>query len=632
VFRSCFVYLAHCLPIYTLRLSPDSPALGLVVLVQQNRAPNSKDLSSLNWFIHQEQELIAVFRKLEIASQRERERMADKYATLQRTITSTHALRDAGSQVQPINDLFIDRLTTELTAQESDFATLSECLPSTSTFLRGWETVKNAAVALQVALVEQLDSIDQHATAVEEELEITKELSGHMTHSIEVFSISMTKVQKDIVTRSKGFLHPIRRLPTEILQQIFEECVDAEAAEWFLDPTRPPTLLKAATRIAGTCRSWRTIAQQTPRMWNRLRAPIWAESHRGTGERIHKSAGQEAFCRSLRLCGGTPLEVTVPKNASNLEKPGFMSLKIDRLNFYDIFDNLFHSWHRPSFPSPRHLWIGNGDSYPYLQILPSSLISRTTTITVHNVTVTIPEGSNLVTHLVLCGVQEGFKLTSLLESLPCLTELDAGRARMGNYYEQNHRALTHQQLKHLLIPIACMRVLEDYLAGGLQLPRLNRFGLANHLVSGVRNYPLHYTPSSFPSVSAQLSTTVTHLEVYGEHVVTTTSITSLIETFYKVDTISTYSSAVGAILCVLCWTRDMPEGEKRSEKENLPSSIQALHIHEYLGNGVDLYPALHQIYNDTEPIKIFFENCPNILPTIRREFTHVGMTASKPPH
>jgi len=35
VLCSCFVYLAHCLPIYTSRLSPDSPALGLVVLVQQ---------------------------------------------------------------------------------------------------------------------------------------------------------------------------------------------------------------------------------------------------------------------------------------------------------------------------------------------------------------------------------------------------------------------------------------------------------------------------------------------------------------------------------------------------------------------------------------------------------------------
>jgi hypothetical protein len=53
--------------------------------------------------------------------------------------------------------------------------------------MRGWETVKNAAIALQEALIEQLGSIDQHATAVEEELEITKELSEHMSHSIEVF-------------------------------------------------------------------------------------------------------------------------------------------------------------------------------------------------------------------------------------------------------------------------------------------------------------------------------------------------------------------------------------------------------------------------------------------------------------
>jgi len=39
VFHSCFVYLAQCLPIYTLWLSPNSPALGLVVLVQQVMSP-----------------------------------------------------------------------------------------------------------------------------------------------------------------------------------------------------------------------------------------------------------------------------------------------------------------------------------------------------------------------------------------------------------------------------------------------------------------------------------------------------------------------------------------------------------------------------------------------------------------
>jgi len=469
-------------------------------------------------------------------------------------------------------------------------------------------------------------------------LEITKELSGHMSHSIGVFSTSMNEGQKNVVASSEGFLHPIRRLPTEILQQIFEECVDAEAARWFLDPTRPPMLLKSATRIAGTCRSWRTIAQQTPRMWNRLRAPILVERYRSRKEVNYKTIGREVFCNSLRLCGSIPLEVTIPSMVSNLEEFNFMSLKIDRLNLYDIrfdsYDWSTHPWRRISFPSPRHLWAGNGN-YHFLctRMLPSSLISRTTTITVHNITVTIPEGSNRITQLVLCGVQDTFKLTSLLESLPCLIELDAGRAVVCNHREQDHRALTHQNLKHLLIPISCMHDLEQYLAGGLQLPSLNCFGLANQSVSGhMRSGRLHYTPSTFPSASAQLSTTVTHLEVHGEHAVTTSSSTSLMETFYKIDTISTYGGAVRVILRALCRTGEMPEGEKASEKESLPSSIQVLHIHDYLGDGEDLYPALYKIYNGTEPIKIFFENCPNILPTTRREFTHMGTAASRPSH
>jgi hypothetical protein len=546
--------------------------------------------------------------------------MADKCATLQRTITPTQALLDAGSQIQLSNNSFIYYLLTELTAQESDVATLSECLPSTSAFLRGRETVKNAVIALQAALEEQLGSIGQRVAAVKEELEITKELSGHMSHSMDVFSTATNDVQKGIVARSKNFLHPIRRLPAEILQRIFEECVDAEAAEWFVDPTGSPSHLQSATRIAGTCRSWRTIAHQTPRMWNRLRAPIQAGTYNGVKQGTRRITGRRAFWASLRLCGSIPLEVTIPEHVSLPEKPNLMSLKIDRLNFDNVCD---YDWSRPpSFPSPLYLWVGRGNSRVlHTQELPSSLISRTTTITAHHVAVAIPEGSNQVTQLILRGLQDGFRLTSLLKSLPCLNELDAGSARVVYWYKQVHPALTHQSLRHLRIHISFVHALEYYLAKGLRLPGLSCFGLTCQ--SMLHYGPLHYTSSSFPSVSAQLPTTVTHLEVHGEHAVTTSSTSDLIETFYGVDTISTYGNAVGAILLALCRTRDTLEGEKPSAEEKLPSSVRVLHIHDYIGNGKDLYPALRQIYNSIEAIKVSFENCPNILPTMRGEFTHV---------
>ena len=91
--------------------------------------------------------------------------MAGKCTILQRTFTSTQALHDAGSKIQSDKNSFIARLTTELTAQEADIPALSECLPSTPAFLRGWET----ATALQTALENQL-------AVVVEELEMTKEL------------------------------------------------------------------------------------------------------------------------------------------------------------------------------------------------------------------------------------------------------------------------------------------------------------------------------------------------------------------------------------------------------------------------------------------------------------------------
>lgn len=520
-------------------------------------------------------------------------RMAHKSAALQRTLTSTRALRDAVFKIQSDNIEFITRFTTEITAQESDIATLSEYLPSSLASLKGWETVMDVAVSLQTELEEQLGCISQRLIALDG---LGKELSGHVMGGT-----------------SRNFFHPIHRLPVEILQAIFEECVDSEAAEWFEYPHQPPELLKFATRIASTCRVWRTIAQRTPRMWNRLRVPIV----RMRWNRPHRTIGLEAFQESLRLCGDFPLEMAIPSYDSLPEKLDIKSLKIDRLNIYDLHNCQRRSSRAFSFPSPRHLWVGNGNSSnAYTGELPSSLISHTATITANNLTVTIQEKSYSVTQLVLTGILREFRLTSLLESLPCLNELDASRAETGqpNHQLDQHQTLTHQRLRRLQIDIYYMHCLEDCLANGLQLPGLSCFGLASH---DERFDPLHYTPSSFPSASAQLPTTVTHLEVHGVHPITTSSIRTFIDTFDKIDTISTHGNAVGTILGALCQTWYMLEDEKSSVAESPPSRIQALYIRDYRGNGEGLYPALHQIYTGIGPIKVFFENCPNILPKIR---------------
>ena len=120
--------------------------------------------------------------------------------------------------------------------------------------------------------------------------------------------------------------------------------------------------------------------------------------------------------------------------------------------------------------------------------------------------------------------------------------------------------------------------------------------------------PLQHTPSSFPSASVQLPYTLTHIGVHGERTLGTPSTSYLIDMFDTIDTISTYGAAVGAMLGALSRTRGVLEGEKSRAEKCLLCSVQTPLIHDYRSGGRSLYPALHEIYNSIEPVKIFFKN------------------------
>lgn len=62
-------------------------------------------------------------------------------------------------------------------------------------------------------------------------------------------------------------LSPIRRIPPEILIEIFQHCMDtsiASATASIHSPSEAPVLL------GQICRSWRTISQNAPRLWDRI--------------------------------------------------------------------------------------------------------------------------------------------------------------------------------------------------------------------------------------------------------------------------------------------------------------------------------------------------------------------------
>ncbi|KAJ7024794.1 hypothetical protein C8F04DRAFT_152410 [Mycena alexandri] len=68
---------------------------------------------------------------------------------------------------------------------------------------------------------------------------------------------------RDFITDNRRAIAPIRRLPTELLSEIFSHCVERDAYDW--DPT-----VNQEWILVQVSRSWRAVLISMPRIWSRI--------------------------------------------------------------------------------------------------------------------------------------------------------------------------------------------------------------------------------------------------------------------------------------------------------------------------------------------------------------------------
>jgi len=159
---------------------------------------------------------------------------------------------------------------------------------------------------------------------------------------------SLVSVRNSIYQK-KLLLHPLRRVPTEILEIVFQYVVNADRErirkdfsrtllQNFGDRLHPNDLLHSAPfTIAVVCRRWRSIATVLPCLWTFLILPpvsLNLEYSQPLGSTI--SVATNRFDRSLALAKGEELELTIyanpiPMSSSFLSKVARRS-KVAQLN------------------------------------------------------------------------------------------------------------------------------------------------------------------------------------------------------------------------------------------------------------------------------------------------------------
>lgn len=113
----------------------------------------------------------------------------------------------------------------------------------------------------------------------------------------------LTRQLRNEIANNKSFIAPIRRLPFEILGELFLAYIDIGGSPWEL------------TRI---CKSWRLSAINTPRLWSRIHVALQPLRNRYPTPPALRWSKSGEYCdtperleRALRRAGATPLDLVL---------------------------------------------------------------------------------------------------------------------------------------------------------------------------------------------------------------------------------------------------------------------------------------------------------------------------------
>ena len=565
-----------------------------------NCPPDNTQLSAVNAIIARQESLVTHLQGIHKEEEREYMRLIAKAAVLQRSAVATDTFSDIGTQIRDRFSPALIKLDQLLLSQDADHAVLSSLLPSTKTILTDWTAVRHALAALLSTLEEPVKKIEGCIVSIADELHNTEVLRGQMSDATTTLSEMIKCGLQSIQAKKVGILHPLRRVPDEIMLQIFGECIEEErdSLREMLPLTETPCL---PSILAAVCRRWRQIVLHTPHFWNFVSAPLssWSRTRLGGWEKI------------VSFAKDASLEMTVPLQSKIT--PEFSTLRLHRLNI--VLPNVDKLW-PIDLPSPDHLWIGRSDPAHSSRHIPPKLISSTVFLTCVNFFPRFLVNNHSIRTVSIKGDQSSQFFGLMLIKLRQLQKADMTQLRLDLLVTAFDMDLTHHFLSHLAIHASALPAIDYYLRQGLRFPALRRFAVEDVEGDG-------YSASNYTSIASQFKPTVTALEISGtSH---GNAVLSWIEALLPLEELVASGEDVTLVTLGLLYQSSDAGTDPQGAIRLPPKGLTSLVIRQYMHDGTLIHQQLKHIHRnphpESQPIKVIFERCPNILPSIRSELS-----------
>jgi len=530
-------------------------------------------------------------------------------------LATTRAVKDAYAasilSIKPLEKVLKNALN-----MYDNHRDILETISSTKGMLATWAEI----VALMEALLTHLDKstpqVEAHLHLATDEHAAHE--SAHIAASRSMLSCTdMLHAVGRSIAQNQGALSGVRRVPTEILQQIFIEAVDARQHEIitslssYYDPSPSyhdidllsKTLNFVPFTLSATCKRWRAICQSTPQLWRYARVPMICSTDVG-----YKIIGKTQFEQCVLLAQKQPLDLTVyPCYNSTRHVTTYPSVMLPAESQTLRVNIVWHSNYAipPEIPSPTELFIVNS-RVRSTQVLPTQLLANTRALRCTGLTPRIDSAVGIQTLHLSHSKPGNFlnytALRGLLQNCPQLEELHLENQvyPLGNHHVFSH---THQQLHTLSSTGIVLPWVMKTFTG--RFPRLSRLVLTD--INALDSNGYSWSPPH--STSDQLSL-LTHIEVRtASEPSLVASLRPLFEASTGLRTLTLVGSAVGPILSLLT----LPA----------PRRVQELRLSHSDANGATLRDYLAAIERDgggTSGMQVVWSNCPNFSGEYGRAF------------
>src|SRR5258706_1139695 len=231
---------------------------------QPNAAPSELESRALMTLLERQEGLVLSIENLQKETDAEHQRLSSKAAMLRDALKHMEYLNRLRVTIRSEGFIWLDQLSKAISDMEAKRAFLRPLFNGATTILDGFSAVNDAFDRLKSRIETAFSQLPDFFAKVAWESYSVDMLCAQTTDAIASFSSMATIAQRSIANKQNGVLHPLRRLPEEMLIQIFECGADEEAQEWLRYFGGVPPNPRFLTRIAGVCRRWRSIALSCP--------------------------------------------------------------------------------------------------------------------------------------------------------------------------------------------------------------------------------------------------------------------------------------------------------------------------------------------------------------------------------